>query len=142
MRLNTLIILILVIMGCGCCSAQKIASWQPAKSDNMQLLDIPDGRWQQVKQNGRDCIINAKTENPQSMYLYFALSPEARAKTGRDVWLVLEYFDSGFSMLCIEYNSTLGAYKNMPAFYVLGGGGWRKALVKLSDIQGSWGDQL
>ncbi len=106
--------------------------------DGLTNIQGGDGNTVCVTIGGRDCRRNADP-NSTNAYFYFGVS-DAWAYQGSkpDVYILMEYYDTGTSTIALEYDSSTGT--GIPAYYRVGGSvsmtntlGWKSATFHLTD---------
>ncbi len=135
MRLVGLVI-ILLLVSLPAFAAQPLAVWTPGQADGVQLITtVEDGQWAQSEVSGRQAAVLKPDTTPASQFLYFQLTPEARAKIGSDAYLVVDFFDNGFGPVGVHFNSAGNTYQGTHGFMVTTGGKWERALIHLMDAK-------
>lgn len=116
-------------------AASPAAVFAPSASDGLELVPVPDGRWEKTSIAGREAVGNVAGGEPAITYLYFRLEPGARSKAGGVVYAVVDYLDSGMGVARTQYNSSASAYSDGPRILMLGSGKWERAVLKFTDAR-------
>lgn len=126
------IIVVLIVLAVSACCAGPIAVFTPEKSSGIDIVTPLDGQWEYKIIDGRKAVSLKQGTTPASSYLYFKLDPEARKKTGADVWLVVDFFDKGIGVVGTQFNGEKSPYDGAPGFLLLDTKKWQRALVHLT----------
>lgn len=107
----------------------------------LSLLDGVDGRNEPAEVESSSCRINADDRGEFTRYFYFDYNPAA-GRLKRPVYITVEYFDEGFGVFQIQYDSAAdltaqrqGAYKGGAAEILLDSRKWRKVTFELVDAR-------
>ncbi len=125
-------ILILIVTSAFCA---PIAVFTPEKSEGISLLDCEDGRWDLRTLAGRECVALRPGTTPPSNYLYFRLSPEAKAKIGSDAYLVVDFLNRGVGRVEVQFNGVENPYTGGGGFLLVGNDKWDRGLVRLTGVK-------
>lgn len=131
MRLAVIIALV-VLAAVPCAAAEPIAVWTPEKADGLRIVTAEDGQWDRVSIAGRDAVKSREGTKPASLYIYFALSPELRPKSGADLYLVVDFRSESVNVIGAQYNSPDADYASAKGFITSPDGKWDRALVRLT----------
>ncbi|MCE5200526.1 MAG: family 14 glycosylhydrolase [Armatimonadota bacterium] len=113
-------------------AAVPVASFSVEKSEGVELLSFGDGQWSTESVCGKQVASKMRGSD----FLYFKLSPEARAKIGSKAYLVLDYPDNNFCSVRVQYNAKSGPYKyGSSNFSTSGTSEWRRVAIPLDDVQ-------
>lgn len=133
--MRLLLLVLLLSLADIACPAARVATWQPGKSSGLDLITSADGQWEQRTIGGREAAVLKQIDSPPNYYLYFQLTPEARAKLGSEAYLLVDFLDEGMGVVRSEYNSTSAPYSRGPGCLLIGAGQWERALLHLTDTK-------
>ncbi len=120
-------------------SARQVSA-TPERSDGIETRNNDDGRFTETERGGFPCWQVVKHASPS--YLYFAVDDGFRRRAGRALDVELDYLDTGFGDVVLDYDSTDvgapvgGAYKSHP-FVVrrANTGRWQTARFHITDAR-------
>jgi len=106
----------------------------------LSLLDGADGRNMHAVVEGSSCRVNVDDRGEFTQHFYFDYNPAA-SRLKRPVYITVEYFDEGFGVFQIQYDSAdltaqmRGVYKEGNAEILLDSRKWRKVTFELVDAR-------
>lgn len=108
-----------------------VAVFMPDSPAGLDLVTVEDGKWEAQTVAGRPAI----TVISPGTYLYFKVLPGARAKIGSELYLVVDFLDSGLGNVTLEYNTSASPYARGPSYLMADSGEWSRCLLHVADAQ-------
>ena len=127
--MKQLICLALLLAGAMPAWAAPVATFVPGEDKGITVPQAEDGQWEPIELDGRQAI-RSKTGMP---YLYFKLDPALREKLQGDVYMVIDFYNDGFTPVKTQYDTEADNYLYGPAFILSGNKKWERTLLHLTN---------
>lgn len=133
--MRTFVLIAMLILTAASAFSAPAAVFTPERRDGIEILDCEDGRWEARIIAGREAVTLKPGTTPPSNYLYFRLSPEAKAKIGSEAYVVIDFLNRGVGRVDIQFNGAENPYTPGGGFLLVGNGEWDRALVRLTGVR-------
>jgi len=124
----------LSLLACGAAGeigTAPVAAFVSGNPAGLDLVTVEDGKWEAQTIAGRSAV----TVLSPGTYLYFKVSPEAKAKIGSELYLVVDFLDAGLGTVTLEYNAPSSPYARGPSYLMADSGEWSRCLLHVAGAQ-------